>query len=156
MNASAAADDLDAGSAGRTGVRLDLLVIAGLVVAALLLRLYGLTAQSLWEDEVATWQQARLDLDGLIRATAADNYPPLHNLIVHLSLQVFGDTPWALRFPSAVLGALTVGALYWTGLPVIGRVGALIAALLLCVSSFHLWYSQEARSYALLGLAATL
>ncbi|MGN6101127.1 MAG: hypothetical protein ACTHOR_08265, partial [Devosia sp.] len=41
-------------------------------------------------------------------------------------------------------------------LPVIGRVGALIAALLLCVSSFHLWYSQEARSYALLGLAATL
>jgi mannosyltransferase len=133
-----------------------LLAVAVLSLAALALRLQGLGAQSLWWDEVSSFQQARLDWGGLLRATAADNYPPLHNILLRLSMLAFGDGEVALRLPSALLGALTIPALYWAGALIAGRAAALIAAALLCVSSFHLWYSQEARMYALLCLATVL
>jgi hypothetical protein len=38
----------------------------------------------------------------------------------------------------------------------VGRSAGLIAAALLALSPFHLWFSQEARAYSLLALAATL
>ena len=36
------------------------------------------------------------------------------------------------------------------------RVAGLLAALLLGLSEYHIWYSQEARTYALLALSGTL
>ena len=38
----------------------------------------------------------------------------------------------------------------------VGRTAGLIGAVLLALSPFHIWYSQEARMYSLLALAATL
>ncbi|MDR3474921.1 MAG: glycosyltransferase family 39 protein [Devosia sp.] len=140
----------------RIGGLWTLLLVLLLSGLALLLRLNGLGSQSLWWDEVSSWQQARLDWNGLLAATAADNYPPLHNLLLHLSMLALGDSAFALRLPSALLGALAIPALYWTGSLIAGRPAALIAAGLLSVSSFHLWYSQEARMYALFCLATLL
>ena len=117
------------------------LAAIGVTALALLLRLHDLAAQSLWWDEVTSWQQARLPLPELLAATAADNYPPLHNLLLHLSMALFGEGEFALRLPSALIGALSVLALYWTGSLLVGRGAALLAALLLAVSGFHLWYS---------------
>jgi len=134
--------------------RLALLALLALVVIAAWLRFSSLGAQSLWNDEAVSWQQARLDWPGLIAATAADNYPPLQNFLIHLSIRAFGETEFALRLPSALLGVAAVPLLYWTGAPLVGRAGALLAAALLCLSSFHLWYSQEARMYALLCFAS--
>jgi mannosyltransferase len=37
-----------------------------------------------------------------------------------------------------------------------GRIAGLLAAAFLALSGFHIWYSQEARMYALLSLTATL
>jgi len=125
-----------------------------LTAIGLWLRLHDITAQSLWWDEVTSWQQARLDLPGLIKATAADNYPPLHNLLLHFSMQLLGDTPFALRLPSALLGGLSILALYWAGSLIAGRPAALLAATLFCLSGFDIWYSQEARGYALMAFAS--
>ena len=136
--------------------RLSLLLVLLLTVLALAVRLWGITSQSLWWDEVSSFQQARLGWGQLFAATAADNYPPLHNILLHLSMQLLGPTALALRLPSALLGAATIPALYWVGSRMAGRHAALIAAALLCVSGFHVWFSQEARMYALLCLTTVL
>lgn len=131
-------------------------LLAAILVLAAWLRLSGLTAQSLWWDEVVTWQQARLPLPEMLTATAADNYPPLYNLLARLAMDVFGETELALRLPSALLGIFDILAIYWVGRQVGGRLTGLLAALLLTLSPFHLWYSGEARMYALLACSATL
>lgn len=137
-------------------IRATTLVLAALVILAAWLRLGNLTDQSLWWDEVVSWQQSRLDLAGLLAATARDNYPPLHNILIHLSMLVFGETEFGLRLPSAVLGIANVLGIYWLGTLLGGRRVGLIAAGLLALSGYHIWYSQEARMYALLALSATL
>jgi uncharacterized membrane protein len=121
------------------------------------LRFRNLGDDSVWFDEAASWTQATSGgfLD-VISATARDNLPPLHNVILWAEMAWLGESEWVMRFPSAVLGVLNVLAIYWVGGLVAGRKAGLIAAALLAFSAFHIWYSQEARPYALLAISATL
>ena len=131
----------------------------GLVLVVLLaagLRFHDLDRTSLWLDEAVSWQQASQPFLKMIAATARDNYPPLHNIILHVTIALFGDTETALRAPSALLGVANVYVLYLLGAALWDRTTGLIAALLMTVSGFHVWYSTEARMYALLAFTATL
>ncbi len=133
-----------------------LLALALVVAVGGRLRFRNLGAESLWLDEAATWLQSRGDLVHLLTSTANENYPPLHNLLVLISIRLFGEAEWALRLPSALAGTLNIIAIYGLGTLLGGRVAGLFAALFLALSGFHIWYSQEARMYAVLALAATL
>src|SRR4029079_16223823 len=77
--------------------------------------------------------------------------PPVYFWLLHLVIRLLGDTEAALRLLSAVAGAVTVplAALLLRGLGASTSV-ALGGAALLAISPLHLWYSQEARPYALL------
>jgi mannosyltransferase len=132
-----------------------LAVLALVVVAAALLRFPSLGEQGLWRDEAATWLQVNGSLGEVISRTATDNYPPLYNLLAWSSVQLFGGAEWVLRLPSAVLGVLNVALLYGLGARIGGRGVGLVAAALLALSGYHVWYSQEARMYALLACTAT-
>ncbi|HVZ13437.1 MAG TPA: glycosyltransferase family 39 protein [Bauldia sp.] len=133
-----------------------MIVLTFIVVLAAYLRLHDLTADSIWRDETTSLAQSSGGILHIISATAQDNYPPLHNFILALVVKLFGDSPWALRFPSAILGIAAVPALYWVGSMIAGRVAGLVAAFLLAASPFAIHYSQEARPYAVLMLAAIL
>jgi len=132
------------------------LVLIAIVAIAAFIRFRSLGTDSLWRDEAASWIQSRGSFAAILGATARDNYPPLHNLILGMTMHGLGDGEWALRLPSAIFGVLNVIALYWVGTLICGRIAGIFAALLLALSPFHIWYSQEARMYALLALAATL
>ncbi len=130
--------------------------LALVVLLAAGLRFHDLDRTSLWLDEAVSWQQASKPFLEMIAATARDNYPPLHNIILHVTIALFGDGETALRAPSALLGVANVYVLYLLGSALWDRTTGLIAALLLTVSGFHVWYSTEARMYALLAFTATL
>ncbi|POF28747.1 glycosyltransferase family 39 protein [Roseibium marinum] len=140
-----------------------LLLVVILIVAAAL-RIYDLDRTSLWYDEAVSWAQSRGTLPELLSSVAADNYPPLHNVILWLTMPIIGDSESALRLPSVILGILAVWLIYLAGRSLAGdasggRYIGLLAAALLAVSPFHIWYSTEARMYALLaacGLAFLL
>lgn len=135
---------------------MSLAAVGLLVVVAAWLRLHNLGEQSLWFDEAATWSQVSGNFYKLLSDTLSDNYPPLYNVLTWLLVQVFGDPEWVLRLPAALLGIATVPLIYLLGERLGGRWTGLIAALLLTLSGFHIWYSQEARMYSLLAFAATL
>lgn len=120
------------------------------------LRFHNLSVDSLWHDEAYSWHQSKDSIFDVVRRTAEDTYPPLNNLFLYASIKLFGDQEWALRLPSAIFGTANILAIYWLGSITVGRVAALMAAALLTLSGFHVWYSQEARMYALLSLTATL
>ena len=66
-----------------------------------------------------------------------------------------GRDELGLRSLSAAAGIATVPVAYAAARELAGRRAGLIAALLVAVSPMLVWYSQEARSYALLVLLST-
>ena len=64
--------------------------------------------------------------------------------------KAFGTGEFGLRSLSALFGAATVPVAYCIGRELASRRAGLIAAALVAVNPMLIWYSQEARSYALL------
>jgi mannosyltransferase len=122
-----------------------------------LLRLSTLGMQSFWLDESITYWTVNRSLPALAEDMATASRP-LFFYIVYLFYLV-GEHEWVLRLPSALAGIAGVGLIYVLGWELFDRRTGLLAAALLALSPLHLWYSQEARFYALvglLGLAAVL
>ena len=70
-----------------------------------------------------------------------------------VSSDVAGSSEWALRLLSAIAGTVTVPVVWVLLRDVTQRAGiAHTGAMLLATNPLHLWYSQEARPYALLVL----
>jgi len=137
-------------------IRTDYLFVAVLVTAAVA-RLLFLTDHSLWVDELFSLKYAHLSLRELLAETAAnDNHPPLYYALLHFWVQAFGDSEFAVRSLSAVFGILTVAFVYRLGVVLYGERVGLLAAAVLALSKFSIYYSQEARMYTLLPLLATV
>ena len=123
---------------------------------ALLLRGARLGHQSLWVDEVFSWRSARIGAAFTRHDLLENIHGPLYGVLLHAWGAIAGDGELALRLPSALFGAALVPALAWVARQWLGRDTVVPAAWLAAGSPFLLWYSQEARNYALLMLCATL
>lgn len=124
--------------------------VAAATLLAALLRGFRLGSQSLWIDEVFTWYGADIGRP-LPWAHVLENvHGPLYSALLHFWGGLAGDGEWALRLPSAVFGTLTVPVMAWMAARWLGRETAVPAAWLAAGSPFLVWYSQEARNYALL------
>lgn len=127
--------------------------LAAALIAGAALRVWHLNA-ALWYDEAFTAWLAQLPLPSLLAATAADVHPPLYYLIVWLTGHLLGYSEIALRLPSLVAGFCLIPVVY--RLATCLHVNRRLAVILISLSPFQIYYSQEARSYALLTLAVAL
>jgi hypothetical protein len=119
-----------------------------IIFVAFGLRLYRLDAQSLWFDEGFALHLARHNLPQIIEKNPV-GWLPLHSVALHFWLELVGQTPFTARFFSLFFGVLVVALLYLLGKTMaMPRVGV-IASLLGGISPFLIYYSQEARTYAL-------
>lgn len=135
--------------------RVSLGFLLAIVALAAGLRFAGIGSESLWLDEATSLILAQNPPAQIVALTAEDIHPPLYYLLLRAWL-VFGTGEAAMRSLSAVIGVLTVLALYALGRELSGRLTGLLAALLLAVSPLHVFYSQETRMYALVTLWAVL
>ena len=118
-----------------------------ILIAGGLLRFLTLGRQSLWVDEGLSywianqsWADLLVDLQTSVR--------PLHFVILHFMI-LLGGSEWMLRAPSAIAGVISLVLFYALVAEFFDRKTGLLAALLLAISPFHVWYSQEARMYAI-------
>ena len=132
------------------------LLLVGLLLASFGLRIARLGDKSVWWDEGWTVWSARQSLAQIARRTAADVHPPLYSWMLHFWRLGSGDSEFGLRLLSVAIGVLTVAATYRLGRVVGGPKAGLLAALLVSISRFDIWWSQEIRMYALAALLATL
>jgi uncharacterized membrane protein len=115
-----------------------------------LLRFHELGAESLWTDEVATLQFARMPIDQLWRPQGdADLSPPLWYSLQKIWL-LFGDSEQAIRSLSAIAGSLGVLLVYFLGRSASRESVGLLAASFAATSVALVYFSQEARAYSLL------
>ena len=137
--------------------RRELQLLGGIVVLAAFVRFATLDQQSYWYDESVTVELVRMPFgDMLDRIPESESTPPLYYVVAWLWAKVFGTGEVGLRSLSAVCGTAFVPVVYAIGRRAAGvRVG-LVAAGLAAVNPLLVWYSQEARAYALLLLLAGL
>lgn len=125
-------------------------------VALLLLagwaRFHLLGAQSLWHDEGNAYVQATRSFGDIAANAARDIHPPGYYWLLAVWRIFTGDSEFALRALSAFASLLTVALVYALGMRLYGRAPALAAALFATLNTFSIYYAQEARMYALLGL----
>lgn len=126
-------------------------------IIALILRLIVLN-QSLWLDEAINVNNARaLDLKSLALAYSLhDFHPPLYHILLRGWILLFGSSEIAVRIPSIIFGVITVYLTYLIGKKLFEEKTALIGATLMATAPLHIYYSQEARMYALAAALATL
>jgi mannosyltransferase len=132
--------------------------LAAVLAAAAALRLSTLDLQSFWYDEAFTPVHVlHAGLGATLRSVVhSENSPPLWYLIAWLDTRLFGDGEVALRIPSALAGIATVALAWAIGRELAGRRCALVCSLLVAFSPLFVWYSQEARVYALFALTSAL
>ncbi len=126
------------------------------LIAGFGLRVHRLGDKSVWWDEgLAAWA-ARQSLVAISRWTAADVHPGLYFWLLHFWRAGTGDSEFALRYFSVLVGVLTIAAVYLLGKMIGGRNTAVFAGILLALSRFDIAWSQEMRMYALAALLAVL
>jgi 4-amino-4-deoxy-L-arabinose transferase-like glycosyltransferase len=147
---------MDPGDARRLGVP-TLALLATITAVAALLRFWALGRQGFWYDEATTaWLLRGTPGQLLAQLPHTESTPPLYYLLAWGWVRLFGDHEAGLRSLSALAGVATVPVAFAAARTLAGRRVALFAAVLVAVNPFLVWYSQEARSYALLVLAATV
>ncbi len=126
-------------------------------VIAFLVRILGVTRQSLWLDEAYSVYVASHRLPQILRFTvSSDAHPPLYYLLLHTWMTLFGPSALAVRWLSLLASVAAVLVTYLVGRVVASHRAALLAATFMALSSFQIWYAQEARMYALTTLATVV
>lgn len=139
----------------KTSGALGSVVLATIALAAVL-RFVGL-GSSLWYDEMVTLvASARLPLREIVTTFPGVNTHPFYSVLAHLSLSVFGDSAWALRLPACLFGVGCVWMAYVLGETALGWLESWAGALVLATSYHHIWFSQNARGYSMMGFFALL
>lgn len=122
-------------------------VLLAILFAATALRFYQLDHKSLWGDEIAQVRRSSIEL---LRILDEYRAPPrffLPFVLEHFARRIGTDEFW-LRLPSTLASVLAVAVMFCAARRLIGRAGAVAAALLIAVAPYQIWYAQEARMYA--------
>ncbi len=152
VNESAGASPSQSLSAGWPHcLTLLLLLAAGTVV-----RFQYLASKPFWFDESFSVEVARIDWRNFLHLMWwREANMSLYYVLLKVWLY-FGQSPFFIRSLSAVVSAATLPAIYWVAKQLYDRRVALIATALLAFNAYSVRYAQEARSYALFMLLATL
>lgn len=129
-------------------------MIVLIIILAVVLRLINID-QSLWLDEASQVILSNKPLVEIIFDRQADFHPPLSYLLTHFWVLLGNQEIW-LRLLPIIFGVGTVFILYSLCLKLFNRQAAVLASLLLAISPYHIYYSQEVRMYSALGFFAIL
>jgi mannosyltransferase len=124
--------------------------VAAIIAAGLLLRFW--TRSAMWLDEALTINIAKLPLHEIPGALKKDGAPPLYYYLLHFWMQVFGQSNEATRALSGVIGVATLPVVWLCGRRFGGRAVGWTALVLMASAPFAVYYSTEARMYALVML----
>lgn len=130
-----------------------------ILLFGILLRFWGLDDAELGADAI----------DQIYRANNADFISVLHDvgkshqgaapldfLILHYWIKIFRETNFTVQIPAVIFGCLTLIFTYFIGIQISCKPVALWGIFLLAISTFHIYFCQEARYYSLSCLMSAI
>jgi len=135
------------------------LLFPGIILLGFVLRAYGLSSQGLSGDDRAVAVSAVNYMESGNLGPTMWNHPNLRNILVYLSMMIFGGGIWGLKIVSLALGTLSVLLMGLTTDRIFrNKEAALMAAFFLAIDPLHIDYSRQAvheihmMSFALAGI----
>jgi hypothetical protein len=127
------------------------LAVIGLTIAAAVLRFWRIGHQGFWFDEGNTALLVHFSPGTMLRQLArTESTPPLYYCVAWVWAHLFGHSEVPLRSLSALWGVGCVPVAYAAGAKLASQRAGVIAAALTAFNPLLIWYSQEARAYAML------
>ncbi|MCS6774021.1 MAG: glycosyltransferase family 39 protein [Thermoflexales bacterium] len=130
--------------------------------SALALRLWELDKDEINGDEAFTFSYISGSYADIVRLTLESREPhPVGSYFVFKALlPLFGDSEFALRFPSVWSGVIAVALTYRLGCELrafagLSRLAAVMSAVVIAFAPFSVYHSREVRMYAMV-LALTI
>ncbi|MGH2592847.1 MAG: glycosyltransferase family 39 protein [Anaerolineae bacterium] len=135
-----------------------IMIVTAITALAFGLRLISLNHGDLSFDEAASALIARKSLAEMIPylLRAIHEHPPGYYVLVSGWIRLVGDGEMMLRFFSVMMGTLSIPLLYRWAREAVSVTGGIVAALILSVTPLHVFYSQNARMYPMVGVLALL
>ncbi|MBD2357778.1 glycosyltransferase family 39 protein [Tolypothrix sp. FACHB-123] len=133
------------------------IILGILMLIGLLLRLPSLK-WGLWRDEGSTYFDAMpIDLHEVINTVIySELNPPGFYIIMHQWMQWFGSDEVILKIPALIVSVLLIPATYKLGSLISSPLVGIVTAAITTVAPEAIYYSQEARPYALAALLSCL
>ena len=132
-------------------------LLGAIIILGAAIRFSTLDQQSFWLDEATTWGLVSHGLGHVLSTVPkSESTPPLYYVLLWLWSRLFGTGEVGLRSLSALCGTLTIPVMWAVGRRLASERIGLVAALVTAVNPLLFWYSQEARTYALLVLLSAL
>jgi mannosyltransferase len=127
-----------------------LVLLAGITLLAMALRFYKLGEWSFWWDEMFTIRDVREVTEfSLVNER-------ISRVLIALAVNSLGLSEWSARLVPALAGMITIPILYFPIRKMYDPGVALLASLLLAISPWHLYWSQNARFYTIILLFYSL
>ncbi len=133
---------------------LDHRILLIILIIASIIRLYGLSFESIWLDEAMTGLRARMGFVEMLDNFASKDHVPFYFSMIWVWGKVFGTSEFSLRMPSVIFGILTVIPIYLIGKGFSKRTGQ-FAALFSAIMPTLVYFSQEARMYSFMLFLST-
>ncbi len=118
-----------------------------LLVLAVVTRFYDIESRVMSHDETSHVYFSWLFNQGRGYSHDPVTHGPLQFHLVALSYFMFGDNDFTARIPAALFSIATI-AFMWNYRRLLGRSGAIIAAILLLISPYLLYYGRYVRNEA--------
>ena len=132
------------------------IILLLLFALGIVVRMVSLARKPFWSDECFSVEIAWLDWRNFLHVLWwREANMSLYYLLLRVWLHI-GHSGFFIRTLSVVISALTLPAIYWLARLLYDRRVALIVCALFTCNAFSVRYAQEARSYSLFVLLATL
>jgi hypothetical protein len=133
-------------------------LIVGVLLLAMLLRLWSINKESFWADEGWSMVLSKGPTPSDVTiASADDQHPPLYFLLLHYWIAAAGNSEFAARLLSTFWSLLGVALVYAFGKMAFNSpLAGLLAALMLALADNDIMLAQETRHYTQLVAFAVL
>ena len=129
----------------------------GLVLVAFAIRVFTLTNQSMWRDEVDALRFAMSPWREILATFTQPGWNgPLYFVMLRGWVTLTGQSEFALRYLSLFFGIWAVALAFVLSKRLAESLTAVLCAGLFAISPYFIWYSQEVKMYTLVLALATL
>jgi len=134
----------------------DYKIIIGLIALQLLVTLPFISSAPISIDEPFSIFYAQQDLGDMMGVFMNENNPPLHFVLLHYWISLFGISPVSVRSLSLLFSVLTIPVLFRFGKKILNKKFAILLIGFFIFSTFNHYHALEARVYSLMVLLTVL